>query len=561
MKKIFTLILFAISILGFAQNDITFKVDMNQYGGSTAPGVFVNGNFTTNGGEWCGSCNPMTDANNDGIWEATIAITNTAIDFKFTVDGWNAQEEFAGGEACTRTDGGYTNRHIASITSDMVLDTVCYNSCTACMPLPPQDPTMGAAAPMYPDTSVVSLFSDVYTDVTVDTWRTGWSAADFSSTSIDGDSMHLYNNLDFVGIETLGTNSLDVTDMDHINLDIWTPNATTFRIKLVNFGPGGNSEHEIAFENPTTGTWVNYHIALDNFINLNGRADISQLIFSALPVRGARVYVDNVFYSKGEVPVAEPMTAAADPTDAQADVISLFSGVYTNVTVNTWRTDWSNATLEDVQVDGNDVKKYTMLDFVGIETTGDNSIDASSMEHISFDAWTPNATTYRIKLVDFGADNGYGGGDDSEHEIAFDMPATETWTNHKIALADMTNLTATSNISQIIFSALPTAGVTLYLDNIYFSQPESNNVKEEVFSTFNVYPNPATNVINIDLSTKTGIIYSFQITNINGQTVASHEVNSSVVSQAVNITNLTAGVYFIKVNAEQGVFTQRVIVK
>ena len=178
MKKIFTLILSAISILGFAQNDITFKVDMNQYGGSTAPGVFVNGNFTTNGGEWCGSCNPMTDANNDGIWEATIAITNTAIDFKFTVDGWNAQEEFVGGEACTRTDGGYTNRHIASIISDMVLDTVCYNSCTACMPLPPQDPTMGAAAPMYPDTSVVSLFSDVYTDVTVDTWRTTWSAAD-----------------------------------------------------------------------------------------------------------------------------------------------------------------------------------------------------------------------------------------------------------------------------------------------------------------------------------------------------------------------------------------------
>ena len=566
MKKILTLILSAISILGFAQNDITFKVDMNQYGGSTAPGVFVNGNFTTNGGEWCGSCNPMTDANNDGIWEATIAITNTAIDFKFTVDGWNAQEEFVGGEACTRTDGGYTNRHIASITSDMVLDTVCYNSCTACVPLPPQDPTMGAAAPMYPDTSVVSLFSDVYTDVTVDTWRTGWSVADFSSTSIDGDSMHLYNNLDAVGIETVGANSLDVTNMDHINLDIWTPNATTFKIKLVDFGAdngydgGDDSEHEIAFENPTTGTWVNYHIDLADFTNLTGKTSISQIILSAAPAGSAKVYIDNVFFSK-EPTESVPITAAADPTDAQADVISLFSGVYTDITVDTWRTDWSKATLEDAQVDGNDVKKYTMLDFVGIEATGDNSIDASNMEHITFDAWTPNATTYRIKLVDFGADNGYDGGDDSEHEIAFEMPATETWTNHKIALDSFVNLTSKANISQLIFSALPTAEVTLYLDNIYFSKPESNNVKGEVFSSFNVYPNPTTSTLNLDIDAATATISNYSLVNVQGQVVLSNDVNSTSINTSIDVSNVSNGVYFLKLDTDKGGYTHRVIVQ
>ena len=164
-------------------------------------------------------------------------------------------------------------------------------------------------------------------------------------------------------------------------------------------------------------------------------------------------------------------------------------------------------------------------------------------------------------MVDFGADNAFDGGDDTEHEIAFEMPATETWTNHKIALADFTGLTTTANISQIIFSALPSGDVTLYLDNIYFSKPEGNSVKEEVFSTFNVYPNPATNMINLDLTAKSGIINSFEILSINGQIMASQEVNNSVVSQKVDITNLTAGVYFIKVNAEQGVFTQRVIVQ
>ena len=43
--------------------DVTFKVDMNNVTDAfTTP--CVNGTF--NG--WCGSCNPMTDANADGIW-------------------------------------------------------------------------------------------------------------------------------------------------------------------------------------------------------------------------------------------------------------------------------------------------------------------------------------------------------------------------------------------------------------------------------------------------------------------------------------------------------------
>jgi hypothetical protein len=566
MKKIYLILFFvAASIVGTAQNvNITFKVNTANITVDAA-GIFLAGgtNFGAPGD------NPLTDADADGVWEITIVKPAGALGNYIFLNGncgdWSCKEQMAG-KSCA--DGQYNDRLLPTITSDTTLMT-CFEECStdgSCPTATATAPTSGAAAPTYNDTSVISMFSGPYTDVTVDTWRTGWSNATFSGTNVDGDSVHLYENLDFVGIEATGANSIDASSMEHFNADVWTPNATIFRIKLVDFGAdnafggGDDTEHELVFENPMMGSWVNYHIDLADFTNLTGKTSISQIILSAAPAGSAKVYIDNVFFSK-EPTESVPMTAAVDPTDAEADVISLFSGVYTDITVDTWRTSWSNATLEDVQVDGNDVKKYTMLDFVGIETVGENSIDASTMEHITFDAWTANATTYRIKLVDFGADNGFGGGDDTEHETVFEMPATETWTNHKIALADMTGLTATSNVSQIIFSALPTADVTLYLDNIYFSKPESNTVKEEIFSTFNVYPNPATDVINIDLSAKSGIIHSFQITNISGQTVASQEVNSPVVSQAVNITNLTAGVYFIKVNAEQGVFTQRVIVK
>ncbi len=562
MKKTFTLILMMSSLFIYAQNNVTFKVDMNQYGGSTANGVFVNGNFNTNGGEWCGTCNPMTDANNDGIWETTIAISNAAIDYKFTVDGWNAQENFAGGESCTRTDGGFTNRHIASITTAMVLDTVCFNSCSACTA---DAPSAGAPAPTASADDVISLFSDSYTDVAVNTWRTVWSQADFSGVKIAEDSMHLYQNLDFVGIETVGDNSIDITSMDHFNMDVWSPNATTFKIKLVDwgadnaFGGGDDTEHEVIFENPAIGAWVNYSISIDSFKNLSGKMNISQLILSARPVGAAKIYVDNIFFSK-EAVESVPMTAAADPTEKEENVISLFSGVYTNVAVNTWRTDWSNATLEDVMIDNNDVKKYSLLDFVGIETTGENSIDASGMEHIHFDAWTPNATTYRIKVVDFGADNAFGNGDDSEHEVTFDMPANEEWTNHKIAIADMTGLKATSNISQIIFSALPTGNATLYIDNLYFSQPEQNSIKEYLFGTFDVYPNPANNQVSVNIQTKSTIINTVSLVNMQGVVINTITINAPSVNQNFDLTDVNAGIYYLRVNTEKGDYAQKLLV-
>ena len=106
---------------------VTFKVDMSQYTGLPFTTVNLNGNF--NG--WCGACNPMTDANMDGIWDVTLPIGPGAIEYKFTLDGWNGQEQFIGGESCTVTNGGFTNRSY-TVTGDADLGVVCYNSCSAC---------------------------------------------------------------------------------------------------------------------------------------------------------------------------------------------------------------------------------------------------------------------------------------------------------------------------------------------------------------------------------------------------------------------------------------------
>lgn len=180
------------------------------------------------------------------------------------------------------------------------------------------------------------------------------------------------------------------------------------------------------------------------------------------------VYFDNITFSaKVGGGATEPTVAATTPTRDATKVISLFSNAYTNVAVNTWRADWSSATFADVTIAGNATKKYTGLDVVGIEATGANSINANSMLYFHVDAWTPNITELRIKLVDFGADNAYGGGDDKEQELKY-TPKLGDWNSYEIPLTDFTGLTTKGHISQIIFGGTPVGSSTLYIDNVYF---------------------------------------------------------------------------------------------
>ena len=106
--------------------NVSFSVDMTSYT-STYGGVFLNGDF--NG--WCGGCNPMSDNNGDGVWEITLPLTADSIEYKFTLDAWTAQEEFQGGESCTKTTNGFTNR-FGYIAGTTLFSSVCFNSCGTC---------------------------------------------------------------------------------------------------------------------------------------------------------------------------------------------------------------------------------------------------------------------------------------------------------------------------------------------------------------------------------------------------------------------------------------------
>jgi hypothetical protein len=163
-----------------------------------------------------------------------------------------------------------------------------------------------------------------------------------------------------------------------------------------------------------------------------------------------------------------PTVAAPTPTRASADVVSIYSGAYTNAAVDTWSAVWDQADVADVTLAGNATKKYTNLVFAGVEMTT-TPVNASAMTHLHVDFWAI-APDVRIKLVDFGANGAFGGGDDSESEITLtgtSSPAItpNAWSSLDIPMTAFGGLTGRSRIAQIIISG---ASRTLYLDNLYF---------------------------------------------------------------------------------------------
>ena len=150
---------------------------MNDYSGSFSQ-VYLSGSF--NG--WCGACNPMDDSDADGIWTITLPLMAGTIEYKFTLDGWNYQEEFAGGESCTSTIDGFTNRSL-TFDAETVLDAVCWESCDVC---PDIDDVLGCMDPSannYNADATVEPENSCLYDVTL---SVDASQTDFTSMSLAG---------------------------------------------------------------------------------------------------------------------------------------------------------------------------------------------------------------------------------------------------------------------------------------------------------------------------------------------------------------------------------------
>ena len=169
-------------------------------------------------------------------------------------------------------------------------------------------PPEAAPAPTLPDTSVISLYSDVYGNWPVTSWNPHWggSTTQNDTYSFGGDAALVYSALNYVGID-FHTQLIDITNMTHLHLDVYAPVGTTFGVKLVNFtnttGTGSYVEALVSLDATTTpafnaGGWSSLEIPLSSFPFAPSvvKNHIGQLVLTTTDAQ--LVMVDNIYWHK-----------------------------------------------------------------------------------------------------------------------------------------------------------------------------------------------------------------------------------------------------------------------
>jgi hypothetical protein len=89
-------------------------------------------------------------------------------------------------------------------------------------------------------------------------------------------------------------------------------------------------------------------------------------------------------------------------------------------------------------------------------------------------------------------------------------------------------------------------------------QPPLSNNSFELIQGLNLYPNPATNMVTLTISDNVLIPDNYTIFNSLGQTIASKQI-SNTQDLSINVSNLSVGVYFIKVTKDNNSKTLKFI--
>ena len=164
-------------------------------------------------------------------------------------------------------------------------------------------PTAAAVPPTLSAESVISMFSDVYQDVNVDTWNADWGQpVTVENYVVSGDNTKMYTSLTWAGIEFMNP-MIDASAMTHFHLDVYAPEGTDFNLEFVSF-PADSSKvltEKLVFDTSTTpafneGTWSVLEFPLTDLLLRPGFdwSRIGQLVISTSDAK--LVLVDNAYW-------------------------------------------------------------------------------------------------------------------------------------------------------------------------------------------------------------------------------------------------------------------------
>ena len=352
----------------------------------------------------------------------------------------------------------------------------------------PVGPSVAAPTPPTRDAAdVVSFYSDAYATAAMDEYFPSWIVGTVSDNPIDGNNTWKMDGLGFAALANYG--GIDLSTMEKMYIDYYTTQdvvGAKLFVKLVDTNDDPNQELLLDLGAVTAGSWqtVEIDLSAQNTANID-LSTLTQVLIDP-STDGDTFFIDNWYFAKGSptTPAAAPTTAPAAPTLDAADVISFYSDSYTNIAFGEYFPSWSQATVTDYPIDGNNIWKMEALNFASVTQYG--GVDLSGMNKMYIDYWTTQdvvGAKLFVKLVDT---------NDSQ-EVLLDLGAVTagSWQTVEVDLtAQNTANIDLSTVTQFLIDP-STDGGTFFIDNWYFA-----NVPEPGPSTSAPTP-PARNAADV----------------------------------------------------------------
>ena len=165
---------------------------------------------------------------------------------------------------------------------------------------------------------------------------------------------------------------------------------------------------------------------------------------------GSATRTISIAWTLGPTPTPTPTTAAPIPGQDSADVISVYSDVYTSIATNL-NPFWGQQTdATEIQIDGNNALEYGNLNYQGLDYS---TTDVSAMEYVHLDYYTTDATALEFYLISANPT--------VENAFSIDI-VTGGWQSIDIPLS-----VYTANLDRV-FQFKTVGNGTVWFDNIYF---------------------------------------------------------------------------------------------
>jgi hypothetical protein len=144
---------------------------------------------------------------------------------------------------------------------------------------------------------------------------------------------------------------------------------------------------------------------------------------------------------------------------------------------------------------------------------------------------------------------------------SFNIPLSSyTSADHGCIVISTSNLIQLSSIDSSDYICRPNGNSIVYIDNLNFDELITSTQEQTSENTaFRLYPNPASDIVILDLTNESNIDLTLNIYNVIGTLVKSEMVKQN--QPQINIEDLSNGVYMVEIKSKDQTLNQRLLIQ